>query len=82
MVNGKVFETKDATGFLKNPKLLDKTANAPGALRHPWHALAAHRPLGNIMQARFKAYAMSARFRRAREGRKMIEPRAIDELPD
>ena len=48
---------------------------------NPWHALAAHRPLGNIMRARFQAYAMSSKFRHEREGREMIEPRSIDELP-
>ena len=47
----------------------------------PWHALAAHRPLGNINRARFQAYQMSARFRREREGREGIEPKSIDELP-
>ncbi len=48
---------------------------------NPWHALAAHRPLGNIMRARFQAYAMSTKFRHEREGREMIEPKSIDELP-
>ncbi len=48
---------------------------------NPWHALAAHRPLGNIMRARFKAYAMSSQFRAAREGRKLVEPRSIEEMP-
>ncbi len=49
---------------------------------NPWHALAAHRPLGNIMRARFQAYAMSTKFRHEREGREMIEPKSITELPD
>ena len=49
---------------------------------NPWHALAAHRPLGNINRARFQAYAMSSKFRTTREGRTLIEPRSIDELPD
>ncbi len=48
---------------------------------NPWHALAAHRPLGNINRARFQAYAMSSRFRTTREGRTLVEPRSIDELP-
>ena len=49
---------------------------------NPWHALAAHRPLGNIMRARFQAYAMSTKFRHEREGREMIEPKSIAELPE
>lgn len=48
---------------------------------NPWHALAAHRPLGNVMRARFKAYAMSTKFRHTREGRQPVEPRSIEELP-
>jgi len=49
---------------------------------NPWHSLAAHRPLGNIMRARFKAYEASSRFRHSAEGRQMIEPRSIEEMPD
>ncbi len=41
---------------------------------NPWHCLAAFRPLGNLMRARFKAYQMSAKLRHDREGRKMVEP--------
>ena len=48
---------------------------------NPWNALTAHRPLGNINRARFQAYAMSTKFRQAREGRERIEPRSIEELP-
>ena len=48
---------------------------------NPWHCLAAHRPLGNLMRARFKAYALSTKFRHAAEGRKMTEPRSINEMP-
>jgi len=48
----------------------------------PWHCLAAHRPLGNIMRARFEAYKMSSRFRHSANGREMIEPKSIDELPN
>ena len=33
LVNGPVFDTKDAAGFLKNIQLLDKNANAPEALK-------------------------------------------------
>jgi hypothetical protein len=49
---------------------------------NPWHSLTAHRPLGNIMRARFKSYQASSHFRRAAEGRPMAEPRSIEELPD
>jgi hypothetical protein len=48
---------------------------------NPWHCLAAHRPLGNIMRARFQAYKASAEFRHSANGRKMVEPRSIGELP-
>jgi len=48
----------------------------------PWHSLAAHRPLGGIMRARFKAYQASSQFRHTAEGRPMVEPRSIEELPD
>jgi hypothetical protein len=49
---------------------------------NPWHSLSAHRPLGNIMRARFKSYHASSHFRRTAEGRPMVEPRSIEELPD
>src|SRR5882757_1140473 len=49
---------------------------------NPWHSLAAHRPLGNIMRARFKAYQASSHFRHSVEGRHMVEPRSIEEMPD
>ena len=48
---------------------------------NPWHCLAAHRPLGNLMRARFKAYEMSSKFRHQREGRQAVEPRSIEEMP-
>ncbi|ADW70566.1 catalase family protein [Granulicella tundricola] len=48
---------------------------------NPWHCLAAHRPLGNVMRARFKAYKASTKFRHAAEGRVMVEPKSIEELP-
>ena len=48
----------------------------------PWHSLAAHRPLGGIMRARFKAYQASSQFRHTAEGRPTVEPRSIEELPD
>jgi hypothetical protein len=48
----------------------------------PWHCLLAHRPLGNIMRARFHAYQASTDFRHSANGREMVEPRSIGELPD
>lgn len=48
----------------------------------PWHALAAHRPLGNIMRSRLSSYEQIAAYRRRAEGREMIEPRSIKQLPD
>jgi hypothetical protein len=48
---------------------------------NPWHGLAAHRPLGNIMRARKKAYKVSSQYRHAANVRDLREPRAIDELP-
>jgi hypothetical protein len=48
----------------------------------PWHSLAAHRPLGGIMRARFKAYKASSQFRHIAESRPMVEPRSIEGLPD
>lgn len=48
---------------------------------NPWHGLAAHRPLGNIMRARRKAYKASSAFRHGSNVRPATEPRSIDELP-
>ena len=48
---------------------------------NPWHALEAHRPLGNIMRARKKSYAASSQFRHATNGNPASEPRSIAELP-
>lgn len=41
---------------------------------NPWHALAAHRPLGRIMRTRRAVYAMSRRFRAERNGVDIVEP--------
>ena len=48
---------------------------------NPFHALAAHRPLGNIMRARRKSYALSTQFRHKMNGHAQVEPTSIDELP-
>jgi hypothetical protein len=47
----------------------------------PWNAIAAHRPLGNVMRARKKAYEMSSSFRHKMNGRPLTEPQSIDDLP-
>lgn len=50
-----------------------------GLAFNPWHALAAHRPLGNVMRARRVAYAASASFRGKRNGCPLHEPKAPSE---
>jgi hypothetical protein len=47
---------------------------------NPWHALAAHRPLGAIMRVRKDVYAMSKRFRAERNGVDIVEPSSVDDL--
>ncbi len=47
----------------------------------PWHALAAHQPLGGIMRARLKAYEEAIKFRATRNARERVEPKSIDEIP-
>ena len=49
---------------------------------NPWHALAAHRPLGSIMRVRKEVYAMSKRFRAERNGVEIAEPRSVDPILD
>ena len=46
----------------------------------PWHALAAHRPLGSVMRARKRAYEMSAQFRAKYNNKPVVEPRSLDDL--
>jgi hypothetical protein len=48
---------------------------------NPWHALAAHRPLGNVMRARKKSYKASSQYRHAMNARPATEPKSIEELP-
>jgi catalase len=47
----------------------------------PWHALAAHQPLGGIMRSRRLAYEEAQKFRAARNLREHVEPKAIEEVP-
>ncbi|MEJ3749609.1 hypothetical protein WEI85_40905 [Actinomycetes bacterium KLBMP 9797] len=48
---------------------------------NPWHALAAHRPLGSIMRSRRSAYPRSSDFRHSVNGIEQHEPSSIDDLP-
>lgn len=48
---------------------------------NPWHALAAHRPIGSIMRVRKAAYAMSSAFRFERSGVAQTEPVSLDAWP-
>ena len=47
----------------------------------PWHALAAHQPLGGIMRSRLKAYEEARKYRAQRNGREITEPKSVDEIP-
>jgi hypothetical protein len=46
----------------------------------PWHALAAHRPLGAVMRVRKQVYERARRFRAEHNKVSIDEPRSIDEL--
>jgi hypothetical protein len=46
----------------------------------PWHALAAHRPLGSVMRARKTAYEQSAKFRAEHNHVAVKEPGNIEEV--
>lgn len=48
---------------------------------NPWHALAAHRPLGGIMRSRRKAYEEAAKYRAQRNDRVIAEPKDAAEIP-
>ena len=48
----------------------------------PWHGLAAHRPLGGVMRVRKAAYEEARKFRAARNGRVIQEPRDAVPLED
>ncbi len=52
-----------------------------GMAFNPWHALAAHRPLGGVMRARIAAYAASSQFRSRFNGCPLHEPRRADTRP-
>jgi hypothetical protein len=48
----------------------------------PWQGISAHRPLGSVMRVRKVAYEMSAKFRAQHNGKRIVEPRNLDEIPD
>jgi hypothetical protein len=48
----------------------------------PWHGLAAHRPLGGVMRVRKVVYEEARKFRAARNGRVIQEPREAVSLDD
>jgi hypothetical protein len=48
----------------------------------PWHALAAHRPIGSIMPVGRAAYDMGSRFRSRHNAMKVVEPDSLESLPD
>jgi catalase len=47
----------------------------------PWHALAAHQPLGGIMRSRRSAYEEAQKFRAQRNLRPHVEPQSVEEVP-
>ena len=47
----------------------------------PWHALAAHQPLGGIMRSRLKAYEEAIKYRLQRNDRPRTELTSISEIP-
>lgn len=48
----------------------------------PWHALAAHRPIGSVMRVRKAVYEMASRFRSERNATPVKEPVSLDGFPD
>jgi hypothetical protein len=51
-----------------------------GMAFNPWHALAAHRPLGAVMRVRKQVYEVTSRLRAERNGRVFAEPRSTADL--
>ena len=82
---------EDLSPYLTVGRLIAEPQDAYSAARRifvdellslsPWHSLAAHRPLGNIMRARKKPYPASSQFRHVAESRPMTEPKSISDLP-
>lgn len=57
-----------------------RVAIEDGLAFNPWHAVAAHRPLGSVMRARRLAYKVMAKFRAHHNGTDMREPVSLDGL--
>ena len=51
-----------------------------GLAFNPWHAVAAHRPLGGVMRVRRGAYVAAQRFRAEKNQRAVSEPKAIGDI--
>jgi hypothetical protein len=51
-----------------------------GMAFNPWHALAAHRPLGSVMRVRKAVYETTAKLRAERNGAHISEPRSAADL--
>ena len=47
----------------------------------PWHALAAHRPLGSLMRARLAVYPVLSARRHRENGAAVAEPASLDAVP-
>ncbi len=69
------------TAGKQDPWTIEKIAAIDEGLAFsPWHALAAHRPLGAVNRARKSAYDMSAKFRAAHGQAHIKEPHSLDDL--
>jgi hypothetical protein len=69
------------TAGAQDPWTIEKIAAIDEGLAFtPWHALAAHRPLGAVNRARKSAYDMSAKFRAEHSGRAITEPRRLEDV--
>ena len=66
----------------QDPWTVEKIAAIDEGLSYsPWHALAAHRPIGSVMRARKAAYEMSTKFRAVRNNKPISEPRSAADIP-
>jgi len=69
------------TAAAQDPWTVEKIeAIDQGLAFSPWHALAAHQPLGSVNRARKLAYEMSSKFRSEQQQRKITEPHSMDDL--
>jgi hypothetical protein len=69
------------TAAAQDPWTIEKIkAIDEGLAFSPWHALAAHRPLGAVNRARKSAYEMSAKFRAEHQTQPIKEPKSLDDL--